>query len=203
MIALSHSTSRSSTSGPSHCTLTETTDRISAVVTTAVSARAACSKASTAVLPNPRTPTSAPCGKCSHLGLQEVAARVSLIFAIYVFHSLITSHGGHTAGVFWSVLCAIVVGNFMVLVPVGRLIFIFLGGIFLVVVRAAVAPQPDSRIGRAADRSSESSAALFPSQSVLQSIIKVEAHAGDSDCFFCWLCARLCHWIWRPRTGVS
>src|SRR5262249_12997607 len=68
MIALSHSTNRSSTSGASHSTLTETAGRTSAVVTTAVSARAACSKASAAVFPKPRTPTSAACWKCSHLG---------------------------------------------------------------------------------------------------------------------------------------
>src|SRR5215813_7864279 len=59
MIALSHSTRSSSISGASHVTSTRVCGAIGASVITAVSARAAPSKASATVDPKPRTPTSA------------------------------------------------------------------------------------------------------------------------------------------------
>src|SRR5262249_60731309 len=82
---LTHPPTRRPTAGPSLPTLTNPAGRTSAVVTTAVSARAACSKASAAVFPKPRTPTSAACGKCSHLGSPLVATSAPLMFVIYAF----------------------------------------------------------------------------------------------------------------------
>ena len=53
----------------------------------AVSAQAACSNASAAVVPNPRTPMSASCGKCSHPALIAAGGVARSIFAIRCFRS--------------------------------------------------------------------------------------------------------------------